>query len=195
MQLPFESVGRCRDADVAIDQTRSFLRDASWSVACGCHAGGPARVTGALFDGQAKKYRCAIGAAWDRGWVATWKPEVWDWRQSLCVSMSSSGPVWGRNCLKLRAFCSSCGPDTRGWCQAVGGEFDPTGSISHQAGSGGGKRNSSPGRARHKPSSHCAGNAGVLRLYLYARVRSLCAICTRDRGCSKHPAFPAPSHV
>jgi hypothetical protein len=65
--------------------------------------------------------------------------------------------------------------------------------LSHQAGSDGGKRNSSPGRARHKPSSHCAGNAGVLRLYLYARVRTLCAICTRDRGCSKHPAFPAPS--
>jgi hypothetical protein len=86
-----------------------------------------------------------------------------------------------------------CGPDTRGWCQAVGGEFGPTGSIRHQAGSDGGKRNSSPGRARHKPSNHCAGNAGVLRLYLYARVRSLCAICTRDRGCSKHPAFPAPS--
>jgi hypothetical protein len=45
--------------------------------------------------------------------------------------------------------------------------------LSHQAGSDGGKTNSSPGRARHKPSNHCAGNAGVLRLYLYARVRIL----------------------
>ena len=60
--------------------------------------------------------------------------------------------------------------------------------------SDGGKRNSSPGRARYKPSNHCAGNAGVLQLYLYARVRFLRAICTRDRGCSKHPAFPAPSY-
>src|ERR1700680_5291185 len=33
----------------------------------------------------------------------------------------------------------------------------------------------------------------MLRLYLYARVRILCTYCTRDRGCSKHPAFPAPS--
>jgi hypothetical protein len=41
----------------------------------------------------------------------------------------------------------------------------------HQAGRDGGKTNSSPERARHKPSNHCAGNAGVLRLYLYARVR------------------------
>ena len=28
---------------------------------------------------------------------------------------------------------------------------------------------------------------------LYARVRTFCAHCTRDRGCSAHPAFPAPS--
>src|ERR1700675_1261520 len=33
----------------------------------------------------------------------------------------------------------------------------------------------------------------MLRLYLYARVRILCTYCTRDRGCGKHPAFPAPS--
>ena len=33
----------------------------------------------------------------------------------------------------------------------------------------------------------------MFRLYLYARVRFLSAFCTRDRGCSKHPAFPAPS--
>jgi hypothetical protein len=30
-------------------------------------------------------------------------------------------------------------------------------------------------------------------LDLYARVRFLVSICTRDRGCSVHPAFPAPS--
>ena len=97
----------------------------------------------------------------------------------------------GRTALKRTA--KPCGPGTRGWCQAVGGEFDPTGSICHQAGSDGGKTNSSPGRARHKPSNHCAGNAGVPRLYLYARVRISLQHCTRDRGCSKHPAFPAPS--
>ncbi len=62
-----------------------------------------------------------------------------------------------------------------------------------QSAGDGGKRNSSPGRARYKPSNHCAGNAGVLQLYLYARVRTLRTYCTRDRGCSKHPAFPAPS--
>ena len=30
-------------------------------------------------------------------------------------------------------------------------------------------------------------------LNLYARVRFRCLFCTRDRGCSAHPAFPAPS--
>jgi hypothetical protein len=95
--------------------------------------------------------------------------------------------------MALKRTAKPCGPGIRGWCQAAGGDFDPTGSISHQAGGDGGKRNSSPGRARHKPSNHCAGNAGVPRLYLYARVRISLHSCTRGRGCSKHPAFPAPS--
>jgi hypothetical protein len=32
-------------------------------------------------------------------------------------------------------------------------------------------------------------------LNLYARVRFLYPFCTRDRGCSAHPAFPAPSSL
>ena len=50
-----------------------------------------------------------------------------------------------------------------------------------------------PGRARYKPSNHCAGNVGCPPLNLYARVRFPSSSCTRDRGCSAHPAFPAPS--
>src|ERR1700704_6031947 len=50
-----------------------------------------------------------------------------------------------------------------------------------------------PGRARYKPSNHCAGNVGLPPLNLYARVRFLFPFCTRDRGRSAHPAFPAPS--
>jgi hypothetical protein len=46
----------------------------------------------------------------------------------------------------------------------------------------GGKRNSSPGRARYKPSNHCAGNAGVLQLYLYARVRFFALIAHETAG-------------
>src|SRR5438876_9415203 len=74
----------------------------------------------------------------------------------------------------------------------AGGEVDPTGSISHQAGSDGGKTNSSPGRARHKPSSHCAGDAGVLRLYLYARVRTSTYIAHETAGAAstRHSLLP-----
>src|SRR6185295_8342923 len=64
--------------------------------------------------------------------------------------------------------------------------------LSHQAGSDGGKTNSSPGRARHKPSTHCAGNAGVLRLYLYARVRISLhhAHETAGAACTRHSLLP-----
>jgi hypothetical protein len=96
----------------------------------------------------------------------------------------------GRTALKRTA--KPCGSGTRGWCQAAGGEFDPTGSIRHQAGSDGGKRNSSPGRARHKPSNHCAGNAGMLRLYLYARVRISLHLAHETAGAAstRHSLLP-----
>ena len=56
--------------------------------------------------------------------------------------------------------------------------------------SDGGKRNSSPGRARYKPSNHCAGNAGVLQLYLYARVRFLCAYLHTRPRVQQAPGIP-----
>ena len=46
------------------------------------------------------------------------------------------------------------------------------------------------GRARHKPSNHCAGNVGLPPLNLYARVRiSLCNLHTRPRV-QRAPGFP-----
>ena len=51
---------------------------------------------------------------------------------------------------KLRT-AKACGPGTRGWCQAGEDAFDPTGSALRQFAGDGGKTNSSPGRARHKP--------------------------------------------
>ena len=53
----------------------------------------------------------------------------------------------------------------------------------------------SPGRARHKPSNHCAGKAGRFRLRLWSY--PLCIIAhrfsTEAMGASRHPVFPAPS--
>src|SRR5712672_761805 len=40
----------------------------------------------------------------------------------------------------------------------------------------------SPGRARYKPSNHCAGNVGLPPLNLYARVRFLLPIAHETAG-------------
>ena len=54
--------------------------------------------------------------------------------------------------------------------------FEPNRVAMHrQFADDGDKTNSSPGRARNKPSNHCAGKAGCSPLNLYARVR----ICLR----------------
>ena len=58
------------------------------------------------------------------------------------------------------------------------------------------RTNSAPGRARHKPSNHCAGKA-VCWLHLYAAVQffCVCIFAQRTVGASRHPAFPAPSWI
>src|SRR3954464_3126325 len=40
----------------------------------------------------------------------------------------------------------------------------------------------------------CAGKAGMLQLPCMLVCPFVCANRTRDRGCSKHPVFPAPSN-
>jgi len=66
--------------------------------------------------------------------------------------------------------------------------------LRRQSAGDGDKRNSSPGRARHKPSTHCAGKAGRFRLHLYAAVQFPDASrAQRTAGASRHPVFPAPS--
>jgi hypothetical protein len=70
--------------------------------------------------------------------------------------------------------------------------------TSLQSVSDGDKTNSSPRRARHKPSNHCAGNVGMLRLYLYARVRfSLCTFAHETAGAAstRHSLRPLNSRA
>src|SRR3954462_8024376 len=49
------------------------------------------------------------------------------------------------------------------------------------------------GESTYKPSTHCAGKAGMSRLYLSNPCASLTTHCTRCCGRSQRPAFPAPS--
>ena len=57
----------------------------------------------------------------------------------------------------------------------------------------GGKRAVHRGEHEVSRKATAQGRPGCLRLNLYARVRFFVRICTRDRGCSVHPVFPAPS--
>ncbi|MFK4382788.1 hypothetical protein ACVWYQ_001096 [Bradyrhizobium sp. USDA 3397] len=90
----------------------------------------------------------------------------------------------------------SCGPGARGLCAKacgdVAGRPGPAPSVIRKA--TGAIVHRSPGRARHKPSTHCAGKAGCL-----ASPVCRCAAFSSTRfaqwtaGASRHPAFPAPS--
>src|SRR4051812_19585003 len=53
-----------------------------------------------------------------------------------------------------------------------------------------GQESRSPGRARSKPSNHCAGKAGYWLSLWFCRVL-FC--CTRTMGIGRYPVFPAPS--
>jgi len=49
------------------------------------------------------------------------------------------------------------------------------------------------GESTYKPSNHCAGKAGMSRLYLSNPCAFFATHCTRCCGRSRRPAFPAPS--
>ena len=88
----------------------------------------------------------------------------------------------------------SCGPDAPTLASSSRSCVGPTGLRQNLSADDGGKRARSPGRARHKPlkplRAGMPGDSGVL---VVTRVRSTNTKCTRDRGCSGHPAFPTPS--
>jgi hypothetical protein len=98
--------------------------------------------------------------------------------------------------LKVSRTAKACGPGTRCWCQVGEGLSQARpGAQDRQFAGDGGKTNSSPGRARHKPLKPFAcGNAGRFRCL---RCEHPCATFTTQRvrgcGCTGRPAFPTPS--
>ncbi len=89
-----------------------------------------------------------------------------------------------------------CGPGRRCYGQALANAaVAPTGAASvNFAGAREARRNSAPGRARHKPSDHRAGKAVCWASPVCCcAVLPACAFRAADRGCRRHPAFPAPS--
>ena len=67
--------------------------------------------------------------------------------------------VWSWHPLLVSSSRKACRPNRARTCRSFADDGDKT--------------NSSPGRARHKPSNHCAGKVGCPGCYLYARVRIL----------------------
>ncbi len=94
----------------------------------------------------------------------------------------------------LMRTAKPCGPGTRCWCQAGGGFSNPTGF-----------RSAANSLATVTRRIRRRGEHGISRKAIAQGMPEcsdctcmlvcafLCASCTRDRGCSKHPAFPAPS--
>ena len=89
-----------------------------------------------------------------------------------------------------------CGPGRRCYGQApADAALASTGAVPATfAGVREARRNSAPGRARHKPSDHRAGKAVCWASPVCCcAVLPACAFRAVDRGCRRHPAFPAPS--
>ena len=95
----------------------------------------------------------------------------------------------GRGCVARRAALTrtakSCGPDTPTLVSSSCGAI---------RGSDGGKKARSPRRARRKPLKPLRREGRIASAEpVCSCAFSLLRICTRDRGCSAHPVFPAPS--
>ena len=86
----------------------------------------------------------------------------------------------------------SCGPDAPVLASSCGGEAQRASQRSQRR-----WQDELGHRGEHDISRKAIaqGMPECLRLYLYARVRFSAHFCTRDRGCSVHPAFPAPSRI
>src|SRR5450631_1896200 len=93
----------------------------------------------------------------------------------------------------LQRTAKSCGPDAPTLASSSRSCVGPTGLRQNISADDGGKGARSPGSAKEPVKTIACGNAGCFRC---TRCYS-CAFyhyhCTRDRGCTGHPAFPTPS--
>src|SRR5947209_16488900 len=94
----------------------------------------------------------------------------------------------------LKRTAKPCGPGARCWRQAGGDVANPTGFakiFNPPATEAKGIRLRGERGISRKPTAQgMPGCSGCTCMLVCALPR---AHCTRDRGCSKHPAFPAPS--
>ena len=114
--------------------------------------------------------------------------------------MGSQGGLWpvsdrrrGRRTV-LKRTAKPCGPGARGWRQVGGGIANPTGFAnavnSPMTEAKGIRLRGERGISRKTIAQGMPECSGCTCMLVCA---STTISCTRDRGCSKHPAFPAPS--
>jgi len=89
-------------------------------------------------EGRSRVVTNAGGDAMDAGASA---------RNGVAGRVSRERSIGAQDERRFQRTAKPCGPDTRCWCQAVGGKIDPTGSDPHQAGSDGDKTNSLAGES------------------------------------------------
>jgi antitoxin MazE len=93
-----------------------------------------------------------------------------------------------------RRTAKPCGPGTRCWCQVGGGLVGPTG-FDTTANSP-----TTVTRRIRRRGEHDISRKTIAQGMPDASASPVCScaffctMCTRDRGCSAHPAFPAPSY-
>ena len=97
---------------------------------------------------------------------------------------------------RISRTAKACGSGTRGWCQAGGGFRKPNRvrkTVNPAATEARGIR--LRGERAISRQTIAQGRPDALRWTCMLVCALLCAYCTRDRGCSAHPVFPAPSHA
>ena len=102
---------------------------------------------------------------------------------SVRVAMGRCGvQAWcSRRTKRLRRTVKSCGPGAATLASIRSGPC--------RCGNGG-KKGRSPGRARSKPTNHCAGKAGMSRLYLSKPCAFFTTHCTRCLRVPPAPGLP-----
>jgi hypothetical protein len=93
----------------------------------------------------------------------------------------------------LKRTAKPCGPDTRCWCQVGGGASARPGLDNPYSPTTVTKRIRRRGEHDISRKAIAQGMPDCSVCTCMLVCVSLCIFCTRDRGCSAHPAFPAPS--
>jgi len=122
----------------------------------------------------------------------------WTRQRRRAIVVAGRGPTRERLQARRRTMllrtAKSCGPDASTPASSFAeAKSARPGADQPYSQDDGDKKARSPGRSRRKPLKPLRGECRVAPVNLWWLPRVLFTFCTRDCGCSAHPAFPAPS--